>query len=781
VSPGGEASWNRGAAWPRSRLTLATAALLAVLPVASVQAQQPDGALLTPVRIGRADAPVRISLWAQPDYSHLAARQPIARAFEAIFGEWARSRPDVRVDVSVMPALEMNKAKLLLAAAAGRLPDVASIDSYWLPLFAGHVQALEEHWPAEDRADFIPFTIDTLSDAQGHVYGLWHGTDLRVLYYRKDLVPVPPRTWAELIETATRVSRERGMAGYLFNAGRWEAAVFDHLPMFWGQGGELVDAAGRPIFGEPPHREYMLRVLDFLREAVASGAAPRSVLANNDYRQLSSAAIAGDVAMFLGGNWQVTELRQGLTPEQFALWDVAPIPQAAAGKAPTGSGGWIWVVFAKDPAKRRAATDFIRYIESTANVGRIAQATGHMPVRASVYRDFAFFREDPFLRRFGELVVEARARPAAAIYPYLSEELQVAIGAAIDGRKTPAQAVDEAFARVAARYAELARPAPPRAGPDPVALLPALAALGLLALVLRALGPNRRALAAFALPALALVALFFAYPIGELLRLAVTDTRTMGAPYRYTLAGLQAVALDPEFRGMLGVTLVFVCACVVLQLAVGLALALLLDGARRGGMRGTLVVRTTVVAAWVVPGVLVGVLWRILLVENRSGILNYLLSLLGVGTLPFLSSPGIALACTIVANVWWGSAFSMILLYAGLLRIPQELHEAADLEGLFGIGRLRLLTLPQIAPVLGLNLALITIATLNTFDLILPLTGGGPARATEVVALYMYRSAFFNLEAGRAAAVALVMLAVNLSLALVALRLWRRGEEAGEP
>jgi len=191
--------------------------------------------------------------------------------------------------------------------------------------------------------------------------------------------------------------------------------------------------------------------------------------------------------------------------------------------------------------------------------------------------------------------------------------------------------------------------------------------------------------------------------------------------------------------------------------------------------------RTTVVAAWVVPGVLVGVLWRILLVENRSGILNYLLSLVGVGTLPFLSSPGIALACTIVANVWWGSAFSMILLYAGLLRIPQELHEAADLEGLFGIGRLRLLTLPQIAPVLGLNLALITIATLNTFDLILPLTGGGPARATEVVALYMYRSAFFNLEAGRAAAVALVMLAVNLSLALFALRLWRRGEEAGEP
>ena len=315
---------------------------------------------------------IQLSLWAQPDYSHLASRQPIALAFDGIFRDWARERPDVGIDVSVMPALEMHKAKLLLAAAAGRLPDVASIDSYWLPLFmaGGHVQPLDEDWPAEDRADFMPFTIDTLSDAKGHVYGLWHGTDVRVLYYRRDLVPRPPHTWSELIEVATRISKEKKMAGYLFNAGRWEAAVFDHLPMFWGQGGELVDPVGRPIFGLAPHRERMVKVLTFLHETVASGASPRSVLANNDYRQLSSAAIAGDVAMFLGGNWQVTELQQGLSPEQFALWDIAPIPQSKGGVPTTGSGGWVWVVFAKDKVKRKAATEFIRYVESTKNVGR---------------------------------------------------------------------------------------------------------------------------------------------------------------------------------------------------------------------------------------------------------------------------------------------------------------------------------------------------------------------------------------------------------------------------
>ena len=70
------------------------------------------------------------------------------------------------------------------------------------------------------------------------------------------------------------------------DAGRWEATVFDHLAMFWAQGGELVDANGRPIFGEPPHRARMLRLLQFLRETIRSGASPASVLASTDYQQI---------------------------------------------------------------------------------------------------------------------------------------------------------------------------------------------------------------------------------------------------------------------------------------------------------------------------------------------------------------------------------------------------------------------------------------------------------------------------------------------------------------
>src|SRR5260221_6765515 len=153
-----------------------------------------------------------------------------------------------------MPALEMHKAKLLLAAAADRLPDIASVDSFWMPLFleGHHAQPLDLYWPAADRADYVPFATSALSDQEGHVYGMWHGTDCRMLYYRKDLVPVPPKTWDELIQAASRIAREKHIAGYLYNAGRWEAAVFDHLGMFWGQGGQLVDDGGRPCSGRRP-------------------------------------------------------------------------------------------------------------------------------------------------------------------------------------------------------------------------------------------------------------------------------------------------------------------------------------------------------------------------------------------------------------------------------------------------------------------------------------------------------------------------------------------------
>jgi len=749
---------------------------LTLIATATLAFAQDD--LVTPVRIGRPDAPIKLTLWAQHDYSHLDARPEVSSLFHDIFEQYARTHPDVQIEVSVMPALEMHKAKLLLAAAAGRLPDIASVDSFWMPLFLerGDVQPLDPYWPADDRADFLPFTISTLSDRQGHVYGMWHGTDCRVLYYRTDLVPTPPRSWDELLAIASRISREKHIAGYLYNAGRWEATVFDHLPMFWAQGGNLVDDDGNPIFGLPPNRDRMIKLMRFLRATIDTGASPSSVLANNDYQQLSSAAVSGDVAMFLGGSWQLRELEFALPPDEFAKWAIADIPQADPATESTGTGGWVWVTFTHDPVKQKAATELLRFIESPENVARISIPTRQLPVRRSVYRDFPVFRENKWYAQFGRMLVHGRARPAVAIYPAISEQLQLAVGAVVSGAKSPESAVDDAFHAVQAiAERQRLRAAGERRQFDPITWAPPIAAVLLCAWLLS--GTGRRTMLWLA-PALVLVSVFLVYPVFDLVRLAVTDARAYDNRYTYGLQTLARLVADPEFRSMLVVTLIFVVASVVVQLGVGLAVALLIDAARRRRAPGTALARAAIVSAWVIPGVVVGVLWRILLMENRAGIANYVLSFARIGPLPFLSSAGAALASLIVANAWRGCAFSMILQYAGLQRIPRELHEAADLEGASFWQRLRSVVLPEIAPVLALNLALVTIATFNTFDLVLPLTGGGPGRATEVVSLYMYRSAFFSLESGRAAAVAVVMLLVNVALAVAALRLARRRADA---
>jgi multiple sugar transport system permease protein len=418
-------------------------------------------------------------------------------------------------------------------------------------------------------------------------------------------------------------------------------------------------------------------------------------------------------------------------------------------------------------------------VESAANVGRIDQVTAQLPVRPSVYRNFAYFRDNPWYQRFGQMLVHGRARPAVAIYPALSEQLQLAAGYAVSGEKTPEQALEDAWQSVREIDARQRASAPaPRRGFDPVTLLPVVVALLLALSVVAPLRGRPAALRAWLVPALVLVTMVLVYPMLDLVRLAFTDTRTHGAAYSYTPASFAALLADPAFYGMVGVTIVFVASSVALQLGLGLGIALLIDAARRRRAAGTLAARVAVVSAWVIPGVLVGVLWRILLVENRAGIVNYWLSLAGIGPLPLLSSGALAMASVIVANTWRGCAFTMILQFAGLQRIPRELHEAADLEGLGAWARFRMVVLPMIAPVLALNLALITIQTLNTFDLILPLTAGGPARRTEVISLYMYRSAFYGLEAGRAAAVAVVMLALNLGLAVVTVRLSKRGRSA---
>jgi multiple sugar transport system permease protein len=267
-------------------------------------------------------------------------------------------------------------------------------------------------------------------------------------------------------------------------------------------------------------------------------------------------------------------------------------------------------------------------------------------------------------------------------------------------------------------------------------------------------------------PLLAIATLFFLWPVFNVLRLAFTDSTLLRDEYGYTLDTFAQVLTDPALGRVLGVTAIFVGASVAGQLLLGLFIALTVQRAVARRLRGAVLVRSVVLCAWVMPGVLIGVIWQVVLNEGPFGLVNSVLTQTGLAPMAWLSDTKLAVVSVVVANIWRGTAFTMLLLYAALHTVNRELYDAARVDG---AGRLRSLwhvTLPQIRPVLLVNVILITIATLNTFDMILSLTGGGPAQATEVLALRTFNSVFvsFNLAAGCVFAVLLLLASLLLTM-----------------
>jgi multiple sugar transport system permease protein len=280
------------------------------------------------------------------------------------------------------------------------------------------------------------------------------------------------------------------------------------------------------------------------------------------------------------------------------------------------------------------------------------------------------------------------------------------------------------------------------------------------------------------LPTLAALALFQLYPMIQAIRMSFTDESLISRGSEFVgLDQYTRLFTDPEFYEMLRITAIYAFSSVVLHVLLGLVIALAIDYGVRRGLYGHLTTRVSVLLAWIVPGIIIGLVWKVMLVETEFGAVNHFLGLAGIGPVAFRSDPNLALVSTIIAGTWRGTAFSMIMIYGGLQRVPQRLYEAARVDGAGRWARFRHVTLPHLKPVLFVTTVLVTIYALNTFDLIFALTDGGPGQATQVLALFMYEEAFGKYALGRGAAIAVVMLCINLLLTSVYLYAFDIGDE----
>ena len=244
-------------------------------------------------------------------------------------------------------------------------------------------------------------------------------------------------------------------------------------------------------------------------------------------------------------------------------------------------------------------------------------------------------------------------------------------------------------------------------------------------------------------------------------------------PQEYGFVGLgnyRRLLRDETFWLTLWNSFVWVFGSVSLQFVGGFAAALLLHQS----FRGRAFVRTVTLLPWIVPGVVVALVWEWLYQPNY-GVINDVLLRLGWlrERVAWLSDPGLAMPAVIATNVWRGVPFFAVMLLAGLQAIPDELYEAARVDGARVIQRFRHITLPLLRPIIIVATATRIIWTFNYADLIFVMTSGGPANATQITSTYTLVTAYTNLDFGYAATLSVVLLVIMLVFTTLYLRVTR--------
>lgn len=284
----------------------------------------------------------------------------------------------------------------------------------------------------------------------------------------------------------------------------------------------------------------------------------------------------------------------------------------------------------------------------------------------------------------------------------------------------------------------------------------------------RALNPDRSPVP-YLIPTALFMAVFLAYPVFEVLRQSFWHDVAIRPwePNEFVgLANYADLATSDAFHRAVRTTVAWTVLAVGGKLFVGLAAALLLQ--RR--FPGRRIYLTLLMVPWVTPIVVAAVVWRWVL-NSQYGQLNGLLSLLRVEPVAWLGQERTAFLATAGVDMWVGIPFVALVLMAGLQSIPDELYEAAVMDGASWGQRFLRVTLPLLRPVMGVVLLLSSVWTFNSFEVIWPLTRGGPAGATTTLVVSTYRTAFGAFDFGQAAAMSTVIFVILLGVSVAYWRL----------
>lgn len=289
----------------------------------------------------------------------------------------------------------------------------------------------------------------------------------------------------------------------------------------------------------------------------------------------------------------------------------------------------------------------------------------------------------------------------------------------------------------------------------------------------RSLRFERIAQLLFLLPAVLFLLLFFGYPVVKNIVMSfqayTTSTFYTGEAPWVGLANYASVVSSQLFGTAMLNTALFTIGSIVGQFVLGLLLALFFR--RNFPLSGLL--RSLLLLPWLLPLIVSSAVWKWML-DQDSGVVNQFLGTFGIPSVPWLTSPAVALITVIAVNIWIGIPFNTTILYGGLQDIPTELYEAAALDGATGWKAFWAITWPMLRPVVSVTLVLGVVYTIKVLDIILGLTNGGPANATQTIATQSYDLSFKQFDFGQGAALSNILIVISALFAIVYLRLNRK-------
>jgi|694.fasta_scaffold56137_2 arabinogalactan oligomer/maltooligosaccharide transport system permease protein len=715
-----------------------------------------------------------ITIWHQsrPAESDLLAEE-IAR-YEA-------DHPGVRIRALYKETEEL-RSGFQAAALAGTGPELIYGPSDVLDTFhtMGLIQDLAPWVSEAERGGFVAGALTFLParNEPGRKdlvqVGDRFGNHLALVYNRR-LVPEPPRTTAELVKLARENTVDadgdgrRDRYGLVWNF----TEPFFAVPFLTGFGGwvfrEPDSAPPVPALDTPA----MAAALAFIRDLREEH---RVAPANCDYELADSLFKTGRAAMIINGDWSWSDYLA--IPEIDAAVAVLPVVDATGEPmrplvAPKGYS----LNANATGATADAALAFVRHVTGDEAQRRLVNRLRMLPARKSAWDD-PLVTADATLAASRAQLENGRLMPVAtelrAVWDGMRPSYQALLGGALAPEDAAArmQADAERFIDVMHRKLEPGVAVP---------ILKGLTALGLAGLLawqwpaflalVRDLRPNRTAYL-FAAPAVVLVFAVIVFPFFSNLVLSLSDMSL--ARFRdWRVVGLQnyaEVLSDPRLWGVTGVfvkTLVWTLVNVVCHVAIGILLAVALNGP----VRGKALYRLLLVIPWAVPAYITALTWRGMF-DYEYGAVNLVLGRwLGLGPVNWLGEPLQAFEACILTNVWLGFPFMMVIALGGMQGIPQELYEAARIDRASRWQQFWHITLPLLKPVLLPAVTLGAIWTFNNLNVVwLVSNGGEPQDSTHILVSYVYKSVFNLYRYGYGAALSTVMFLILLAFSLVFLQ-----------